>query len=159
MIIRWILSIFLCLPLFAAEPAQYVAESDNDLTTTARGLTIQQPASPTRIIRLIDAKVYCESECVVTQKRDGTAATATAGTVRGINAPVQTVTAKMWTQSNVGAGTTIATDVVPVGSILVFDLSSYVLDGVSTANNFTMSTDAITGRVIITIRFREQARP
>lgn len=159
MIIRWILSVFLCLPLLAADPAQYVAESDSDLTATARGLTIQQPATPTRIIRFIDAKVYCENECVVIQKRDGTAATATSSTVREINDPVQTATATIWTQSDVGAGTTITTDVVPASSILVFDLSPYVLDGTTNANNFTMSTDAITGRVIISIRFREQARP
>lgn len=138
-----------------AQATDYVAELDNDLTTTARKLTLQMAAAPTRNVFPVAAKVYCANACVVTQVINGTAASATSATIRNPRG-IRTANATAWTQSNVGAGTTIATDVIPAGTTMRFDLSTYEMRGTSSATNLTLATDAISGRVIMTIIWNER---
>jgi hypothetical protein len=138
---------------------QYVSRVDNDLTTTARSVTVQQSAASATMVKLIWAKVYCEEACVVTTSRNGTAATATSATPVKLHAGVADANAVGYTQSDVGAGTTLDTDAIPATNTMYFDLSAHgPLDGNTTSSNLTLKTDAITGRVIISIYFREDGR-
>ena len=144
--------------MFGADPAQYACKADTDVATTARAVTVQQAAGSGYITKALWGKVYCENACVVTTKRDGTAATATAGTMQPVNDGTGTATNKCWITSDVGAGTTVDTDLVAAGTTVYFDLSPYILDGTTTANNLTLSTDSISDRAILTIFVREEGR-
>lgn len=138
-----------------AQATDYVAELDNSLASTARVLTLQMADPPTRNLFPVAAKVYCENVCVLTQTINGTTATATSATVRnprGIRAADGTV----WTQSNSTGGTVIATDIIPAGATVRFDLETYVLQTVGA--NLSLSTNAVSGRVIITIVWNERDR-
>lgn len=147
--LRWIISIFLCAALFGASP-QYVAEDDSTLTTTARNLTLNYAS---RTIQLVGAKIYCEAGCVVTQKRDSTASSGTAVTPVGVNTGTRTGTATASKQATIAGGTTIANDVVSAGSTMTFDLSGFILDGVTTS--YTIDIASVSTRVIITLYYKE----
>ena len=76
------------------------------LVAAGTSATVQQPATGSVPVQLENAIVYCSVACQVTQSRDGTAATTTAGTVRALapipaNAPPPF---NFFTASNVGAG-------------------------------------------------------
>lgn len=138
----------------------YIHKSDTTLSSTARSVTVQMPASLTsndaQTIRGIEASVYCENGCDVTVSRDGTAATATAGTIAAVasttsNAPV----AKAWDQSDVGTGTALSVIPAPAGVPVPFDITNLMMKGAGTAKNFTLKTSAVSGRVVINIVWQE----
>lgn len=133
----------------------YSATCNATLSSAATACTVQQPASGAQNVRLVRAQVYCSVACSITQERNGTAATATAVTIKLVN-PDKTdaATAKAWSASDVGVGTALSTLPLPAG------LSSITFDGVyligsGTAKNYTIRTNSITGDVTIVIQWEE----
>lgn len=122
--------------------------------------TIQQPATNQAQVLLDQIVVYCSVDCVITQSANGTAATATAGTVTPIlpsqsNTPVSV---KFWTASNVGAGTAQggalnlsagATAVLCLGTSCG-NATQITLPTGGTAANYSVTVSAITGTSNVT---------
>lgn len=142
------------------------------LAAAATAATVQQPATNSIPVQLESAIVYCSVACEVSQSRDGTAATATAGTVRVIAPTPANATApfNFFTASNVGAGTAQGGVIhVPAGGTVNICLSTLApgcaatgpvsaspvtLVSGGTATNYTISVAAITGDVNITFYAR-----
>ena len=118
-------------------------------------LTVQQPASGSKWVELLYAEVRCSVACVVTMLRDGTAATASAATEVSANGGY-TPAVTAFTASDVGAGTTVFTYNVAAGETVGRSLDGFFLeDDDSTANNFSIDTDDITGDARLCITGRE----
>jgi|SRR5208282_2424116 len=85
----------------------FATTGDASLNSAGMTATIQQPASNASQVVLDQIVVYCSVACNVTQAANGSAATATAGTVTPIlpAAANAVVPITFWTASNVGAGT------------------------------------------------------
>lgn len=153
-------TLLLVLVIFAqlmsgADPA-YIYYKTTSLSGAAEKVTIQQPSSAARNVRFKSASVYCSVACTVTMSRDGTAATTTAGTVVALSADYRTAKATVFHTSNVGAGTTLFSQVIAAGSTFVFDLNGIELDQSNTARNFTIATDSITGTATIAVKWEER---
>jgi len=140
------------------------------LAAAATAVTIQQPATGSVNVQLENAIVYCSVACQVSQSRAGTAATATAGTVRplgstpiGYSAPFN-----FFTASDVGAGTSQGGIIyVPAGGTVNICLSTLApgcagsgpvapitLVTGNTNMNYTISVASMTGDVNITLYAR-----
>ena len=90
----------------------FATTGDVSLNGAGTTATIQQPATGAQQVQLEQIVVYCSVACNVTQTANGTAATATAGTIQAIlpnplSSSAQPVVPNVtfWTASNVGAGT------------------------------------------------------
>lgn len=120
---------------YAQAPDQYSVSA----STTA--VTIQQPATGGAQVQGSQVSIYCAAAQTATPSWNGTAATATAGTIKNspstINAPRLTA----WTGSNVGAGTSGTVYNVPAGSERIFDISDVFLGNTGTASNYTWTTN------------------
>jgi hypothetical protein len=136
--------------------------SQTAATTTA---TIQQGSVGSQIF-IDQIVVYCSVACVVSQAANGTAATATAGTVKPIlPTPLQTVIpVNFFTASDVGSGTAQAGNInLPAATTVTLCLSPLcggpgqveVPTG-STSNNYSVTISAITGTSNITFYGRTQ---
>ena len=150
-----LLALSLC-ALAQNQAPTYIAFKVTTLSTTAETVTVQQPATGAKRVLLKSASIYCEEACVVTFKRSGTAATTTALAVipQSVSFPAATATA--FSASNVGSGTTLYQHSIGATSTEVFDLEGIELSGRSTASNFSVSTNTISGEVRIQIVWREQ---
>lgn len=148
--------ILFCFAATLCAQGRYTATT-GDVTLSGAGtkLTVQQPAASSQTLQLENAVVYCSVACDVDQSRGGTAATATAGTVRTISGSSATATA--WTASNVGTGTpTAGTIHIPAGATVVLDLSKITIPKGGTAANYTVIVGSITGNANITLYWSEQ---
>lgn len=118
-------------------------------------LTVQQIASGTRELRFVSLGLQCTVNVTFTLSLNGTAANATAGTVKKNYG--QTATATVWTASNVGAGTTHRTyDVIGGVTEQGFDLSRFILPrGGGTAANLTLTSSSATGDCSVSIVWEE----
>lgn len=132
----------------------YVAYRSASLSTTAAAVTVQ--AGTTLNVYFDSFTISCSVACTVTVAQNGVAATTTAFTPSPLNsAPAATSTA--YSSSNVGSGTTIETIPLAAGGYLNYDLSK--LTAQSSANgsqNLTVSTNAVSGTVIIKILYVER---
>lgn len=117
--------------------------------------TVQQPASGAKTIQFIDAFVYTVTATDITVARDGTAATATAGTANKLNSTTAAATVSVYTASNVGAGTTLSTVPLAAAGSTVLDLEEIQMIGNGTAKNLTIKTGTTSARVVVVIRWRE----
>lgn len=131
----------------------YTASTGNvSLTSAATAATIQQPATaPYQQVYGIKAVVQCSVACTVTRSKDGSAASATAGTV--VQSPAQPggrVAPLMlfFAASNASGGTTIDVTNVQAGVMQVFDLSDVVFGSVPN-QTYTVAVGAVTGTVNI----------
>ena len=112
-------------------------------STTA--LTLQQPATQARVVSFpqggrAGASVYCAGAQTATVKWNGTAATATAGTVVLVPPTVAPSAATVWTGSNVGAGTSGVVAQVAAGATITIDLGWFRMGAQGTGNNITIAT-------------------
>ena len=107
--------------------------------TTA--LTIQQPSSNANQVQFESASIYCASASTATPSWNGTAATATTGTIKKAPGTSATPKATAWTGSNVGAGTTGPVYNIPAAQTMLFDLSNIIMGTTGTATNFTFTTN------------------
>jgi len=139
-------------------PNAYSATTGNvTLSGAGTKFTIQQPATNAKQVSLVAAVVQCSVACDVTQSQNGTAATATAGTVNALLPIGPAAIATVWTASNVGAGT-------PAGGILslaagehqTLDLTLMHMGNTGTGTNYTIAISSITGTANITLYWSEQ---
>ena len=128
------------------------------LSGSGATFTIQQVASGPKSLTLDTATVYCSVACVVTQSQNGTAATATAGTVVGLNPNSNArAQATVYTASNVGAGTAVGTPInVPAGQTVTIDLSKIVIPSGGTNLNYSITVSSITGDYSIGLIHKER---
>jgi len=135
-----------------AQTLNYIASA----STTA--LTLQQPASQARRVEFpqggrAGASVYCAGAQSATVKWNGTAATATAGTVVLVPPNTTPSTSTVWTGSNVGAGTTAVVAQVAAGATIAFDLGWFRMGASGTGFNITIATS---GTCTITFLWSER---
>ena len=137
-------------------PRIFTATCDMTLSAATGACTIQQPATGSADnIRLISAWVLCSVACKLQQERGGTAATATAVTIRDVNGKGSTTTAGVYSASNVGAGS-VAVDPVDIqaGIETPFDFPNTVyLIGSGSTKNYTFRSNSITGRFKVLLLF------
>ena len=125
---------------------------DVTLTGTATTLTIQQAATGTRQINLETITVFCSVACNVTQTQNGTAATATAGTLTPIGNTQVPATASAYTASNVGAGTAVGAMLhLAGGQTVIIDVSKVSLGKSGTGTNYSVTVSAISGTANLTM--------
>lgn len=134
-------------PAFAQD--FWFTSSTGVVTLAAAGATatIQQVSGSGKEVQLDSATVYCSVACTITQKQNGTAATATAGTIRALN-PTAWASSQVtfWTASNVGAGTTVGAPVTCTAACtIVLDLSKIIIPRGPTAMNYSVTISSITG--------------
>lgn len=114
-------------------------------TANTTALTIQQPASGSRIISFPTpgspgASVYCVSASTITTSWNGTNATATAGSEVKLPGTTNASGMTVWTGSNVGSGTTGPVQNVAAGGTLPIDLSRFRFGTVGSPQNLTITT-------------------
>lgn len=119
--------------------------------------TLQRGAATYNKITLESATVFCSVACTITQSQNGTAATATAGTVQGINPTAfATPSATFWTASNVGSGTSVGSPITCTAACTIeLDLSEVVIPMNSTGYNYSITISSITGNYSIGFVHRE----
>lgn len=135
-----ILALLATLPTFAQSMRWTGTTGEVAVNTTTYTVTIQQPASGAKAVTLESATVNCTVACKVTFAQNGTAASATAGTLTPSTPTSGTPATKLWIASNVGTGTTVpGTVYVPGGTQITIDLSKITLPATSsTAVNFSI---------------------
>lgn len=126
------------------------------LSGAAEVITIQQPASGGRRIFVELFNLYCSVACVITWEQNGTAATATALARNTIGPSDFSPTVTAWSGSNVGAGTTLQVFRLSAAESKSLNMEGVFMQGSSTATNYSLRTDSITGDVEIFIRWREE---
>jgi hypothetical protein len=145
----------------------FATTGDVSLSAAATAATIQQPATNGTQAFLDQIVVYCSAACNVTLSANGTAATATAGTITPLlptplNNPIPQT---FWTASNVGTGTAQGGIIhIPAGGTVTLCLSpscgnpaQVILgNGAGTASNYTASIASVTATVNITFYGRSQ---
>lgn len=104
-------------------------------------LTLQQPASGGNVVTGNLATVYCAAAQTATESWNGTAATATAGTIVKDIGTFATALATVWTGSNVGGGTTGKVWNVPAGQTFLLDISRVRMGPTGSATNYTITTN------------------
>jgi len=140
----------------------FATTGDQVLAGAGTSATIQQLATNGSQALIDQVVIYCSVACNVTFTANGTAATATAGTVTPLlPSPLNAVILLgFWTSSNVGAGTSQGGIVhVPAGSSVPVCFSptcgaatQYQFGpGGGTGSNFTVTVASITGTVNFTL--------
>lgn len=159
-----LLAFLLALPSFgqnnypksvAETPRVYIATCSATLSSAATACSIQQPATGANNVRLLYAQVYCSAACTATQERNGTAATATAATVKRVNPDrADTITANVFSASDVGTGTAFVVKNLTAGTTVI-KLKGLYLIGNGTAKNYTVRIASMTGDVAIAFQWEE----
>ncbi len=152
-----VLVVALLLPIGSAQDPntkRFAAYKATNLSGAAEVITIQQPATNGKVVRIEAVEVWGDGAFTATIERDGTAATGTALTPSVVT--YGTVVANAFHTSDVGVGTVITVKEVPANVItpIVFPGGLY-LAPTGTASNFTVRTSLITANVKITIVWRE----
>jgi hypothetical protein len=153
-----LLTLFVCLAGLAVAQVgrDYAVSYSKSLSAAADAVTIQQPATGSKVVRFSGAYVYCSAACQITIERDGTAATATAATVVPIRTVTPVAVTTAFVASNVGTGTVLGTYNIPAGGPQTFDLSRAGLYGDGTSKNLTVRIASMTGTINVVIQFTEQ---
>lgn len=135
----------------------YEIFQEASLSSAVQKITLQQVASGTRDITIVSASMWCDVDTTFTLSVNGTAATATSGTVKKLNAWQQSATAAVWTSSNVGSGTTLRTYPFSAGAGII-STSFYKMvipRNFGTTGNVTLSTTSITGNCKMSLTWEE----
>jgi hypothetical protein len=152
-----LLTLFVCLAGLAVAQLgrDYTVSYSTSLVAAANAVTIQQPATGSKVVRFAGAYVYCSAECQITVERDGAAATATAATVVPIRTTTAAAVTKAFTSSDVGTGTVLGAYTIPPGGSQTIDLSMAGLYGDGTGKNLTVRIASMTGAIKVVIQFTE----
>jgi hypothetical protein len=166
---RIVLLVALCGICGAQQLNWKATTGDVSLSSSATTATIQQPAASSGGSQILidQIVIYCSAACSVSQAANGTAATATAGTVNPVLPTLlgTPIPITFWTASNVGTGTDQGGIIhVPIGSTVVLCLSPscgnphqvVVGPGGGTASNYSVSIASTTATVNITFFGRTQ---
>jgi len=148
---KTLLFLILSAPMFA-QYSNYIA------TATTTKFTLQQPATNAKTVVFpqggrIGASVYCASADTLTLSWNGTAATATAGTIHAVPSTAIPASATVWTGSDVGSGTTAQTYAIAAAGTQNLDLGWFNMGANGTGNNITLAT---TGSCVMTFYWSEQ---
>lgn len=155
---------------FGQEERRWSATTgDVAVVAAAYSATIQQPAvvSGGSQVLLDQIVLYCSVACSVTQSANGTAASATAGTITPIlPTPLNTpIPLNFFTASNVGAGTAQGGILhIGAGGTAVLCLSTtcgnaaqvIIGPGLGTASNYSVTFASLTGTVNVTFYGRSR---
>lgn len=146
------------LPTAALGQIQMVAQKTTVLSSAAEVITVQQPATGTRLVKFLSAYIDCSVACTVQLERNGTAASSTTLVPLNVNPGESTPVATGWSSSNVGTGSVIQVTSISAGGYQVYDLTGINLKPINnfTGQNFTLRTSSISGTVHITILWTEQ---
>lgn len=136
--------------------AAYAATLQQPATTTTKSLPVSFPVSADGGAPPAGASVYCSVACVATITRNGTAATATAGTVTAVNPTDPVPVVNFFTGSNASGGVTLGVFNIGAGSLQVLDMSAIKMGSGGTGVNLTISIASVTGTVNITFYPLEQ---
>src|SRR5579885_2421991 len=148
--------------LASAQQISRWSATTGDVVLSASGTaaTVQQPAQNGVHVLLESATVYCSVACNITQAANGTAATATSGTVKPLLPTSMSASApfNFFTASNVGAGTAQGGILhLAAGQTMVICLSTSCgagqnveLAGGGSGTNYAVSVSSITGTANIT---------
>lgn len=167
MILRPILLLLVLVSLTFAQglTQEYTATCTGTLSGSGTTATIQLPASSAAWVLVKTVFVQSTAQVALTQERDGTAATATAATIRKRNPNAywtSTVTpaASVYCGSNVGVGTPAGTPMtVPVlPSFVVFDAEGTILEKAATGvRTYSVKLGTMTGDYTITFAWVERS--
>lgn len=158
-----VLGMLLALPAFGQQIIAWKATTgDVSLMAAGTKATIQKTTNNSVTVYIDKIEVYCSVACSVTQTANGTAASATAGTINPVlpTLPTLTMPFNFYTASNVGSGTDQGGIThVPAGGTVVFCLSPNCSNGQQVylgttdggvGTNYTIVIGSITGTVNIT---------
>lgn len=134
--LRLIFCLLLTATLAVPQPGNYRYQ----VSAATTALTVQQPASNANQVQFQWASIYCSAASTATPSWNGTAATATAATIKRIPGTTATPRATAWSGSNVGAGTTGWVANIPAGATMAFDLTTFFMGTTGTATNLTYTT-------------------
>ncbi len=152
-----ILAAVLLLPASIAQDPntkRFAAFKATSLAGAAEVITIQQPASDGKIIRIEAVEIWSDVACTATLERDGTAATGTAITPSVIT--YGSPSGNAFHTSDVGVGTVITIKEISANVITPVPFpGGLYLAPTGTASNFTVRTSSITADVKITVVWRE----
>ena len=134
----------------------YTASKTTVLSGTAEVITVQQPATGSKIVRFISAFIDSTAACAITIEKDGTAATGTALTPAPVLTGQVASAATAFYSSDVGSGTVITRASIPADGSIVVDLSRISMVGNNKGMNLTVRTASCTGTVDIVITYSTQ---
>lgn len=153
--------IFAALPAFAQQASWVASTGAVTLSSAATKATLQQPAPtagvPAEQIAVDAAEVRCPAACTITQYQNATtAATATAGTVTGVDPTSNSTFAlTFWTASNASGGTTIGVTICDAACTVVLQSPRgptypiLTMGGGGTAVSYSIGISAVTGDAYI----------
>lgn len=158
-----ILGMAVSLAAFAQQPVQYDGRNNPNLpryeyrATSSSGITVQSCSTcGPMYLETVDVTA-CSADATLTFSQNGTAATTTAGAWTNISPAVAGPPPSVYTNTNVGSGTTLKTFAVGAATATsgpqTYDISMFVVPaGGPTSNNWTLKvstgtcTFQITGR-------------
>jgi hypothetical protein len=116
------------LSLLAQAPLRWTYTAGYTVTGTAAKLTLQTPSTGlTRTVRPQTASVVCAAACTITLSRNGTVATATAGTALKNRTAAPNAQTQVFTASDSSGGTSYPSYPMPAGGSVVLDLNDMEL--------------------------------
>jgi hypothetical protein len=137
--------------------ARFALIKNTTLAGAAEKITIQQPASGAKRVRILSVTAYCSVSCTVTLSRDGTAASGTALAPVSISGNGAATTVSGYHTSNAGSGTVISIPFrIAAGGTVSVEVPGVDLIGSGTTKNFSVTTSSITGDVSLQIIWREE---
>lgn len=164
---RSVAMLLLCLCAAFGQTDTYTVTYEVSLEDAVTALAIQQPASGSFQIEIVDWSVQCSANCSIKFESNGAAATvgnSTAANVVALNpesTPADLVTtpkATAWYGSGVPAGTQVSTSwTLPGGSIVPFGSTRILSAKTGVNSNYIMRVAAnYTGslKVLVTLRAR-----
>jgi hypothetical protein len=137
-------------------PAYYTYTVNTTLASSAGVWTVQQPSNPTKTATFESAYVGCPTGCTFTLERDGTTATATAGTATQWNPNNPTSNMNVFGGSNVGVGTVMGTYFLQSGGWVSIDITGAQFWPVQSGRNISIRTTSMSGQVLLVIKWYEQ---
>jgi len=132
-------------------PDTFYVFKKTTLSGTAESITIQQPTSSAKSIKVLSWWVHCSVACVANTKRDGAPPSGTALTVlqQDIDSPPSTVSA--YYSSNAGNGTALGDYAITAGgSGLTVPYENLWVRGVDVSVAFLRSDATLTNIVVAT---------
>lgn len=142
-----------------AQTSNRYSATTGDVVLVAAGtkFTLQQPATNGKQVKMEAVVVYCSVACDLTQAQNGTAATATAGTVNPLLPFGPVATANTFTASDVGNGTAAGGIIhLAAAERVTLDMSKVAMGATGTRTNYTWVISSITGTANITVFWSEQ---
>ena len=137
-------------------PDNYTYYKTTSLSGAVETITLQQPASGSRLVIPQSATIYCSAACTWTLSIDGsTGATTTAATEIIVSDGSPAPSATVFHTSNVASATTIASYVLTAGEKITIGLSSIRMNGDGITKNVNLATNSITATVTISLSWSE----